>query len=305
MSPRVRLEVVAHLAAGRPMRGRRREPHTRQRVVPRGAVEPQRVPPVTPVVPEAGVGVEDREGAAQLLQVVAGREPGLAAADDRGVEVLDCVLAAHRCSPWPGSEATNRPAGRHHDRSERASCRRIGESTQSPRGAHGYRGSDDVVLVGERRRRRARGHVELREDVADVPVDGPLADPEGLRDLAVRAAAGDEAEDLGLAFAEAARDRRRRAGDRVDPPYVGRRTEPLECVTGGGELQGRRLTVAERAAGEADPDACTRELVRGVHRLPQAPGPAEARQRGARVSSRQLRRPARPAPRWRRAGACR
>ena len=88
--------------------------------------------------------------------------------------------------------------------------------------------------MGERRRGGARGHVELRVDVADVAIDGSFADPQGLRDLAVRAAAGEVPEDLGLACAEAARDRRCGARERIDAPDVGRRSELDEGVPSGG-----------------------------------------------------------------------
>ena len=45
--------------------------------------------------------------------------------------------------------------------------------------------------------------VELLDDVAAVRLDGVDADDELLGDLAVRVAAGDEAEDLALAVGEA------------------------------------------------------------------------------------------------------
>ena len=63
-----------------------------------------------------------------------------------------------------------------HDRMRAA---RPGASAEVPkprRGAMGTARSDEAVLVGEGGRRGARRHVELREDVADVAVDGPLAD---------------------------------------------------------------------------------------------------------------------------------
>ncbi len=65
-------------------------------------------------------------------------------------------------------------------------------------------GSDEAVLVGEGGGRRASRHVELGEDVADVPVDGPFADRQGIGDRPVGEAGRDESEDLDLARAQAA-----------------------------------------------------------------------------------------------------
>ena len=84
---------------------------------------------------------------------------------------------------------------------------------------NGYLRSDEAVLVGEGRRRGAGGHVELREDVADVPVDGPFADRQGLGDRPVGQAGRDEPQDLDLARAQAAG----RRGSRVGPGRPARR----------------------------------------------------------------------------------
>jgi hypothetical protein len=60
---------------------------------------------------------------------------------------------------------------------------------------------DDAVLVGEDDGLDAVAEVELRQDAADVALDGRLGHDEPLGDLAVRETAGDENEDLALAGA--------------------------------------------------------------------------------------------------------
>src|SRR3954470_1530410 len=62
---------------------------------------------------------------------------------------------------------------------------------------------DEAVLVGERRCRGARRDTQLREDVAHVTVDGPLAEHELDRDRLVRVARGDQSQHLELALGEA------------------------------------------------------------------------------------------------------
>ncbi len=47
-----------------------------------------------------------------------------------------------------------------------------------------------------------RMHAELREDVADVPVDGLLADGESEGNFLVRLAAREQAQDIDLAVGE-------------------------------------------------------------------------------------------------------
>ena len=111
----VRLEVVGHLATGRPVGRRRREAHARQRVVAGRAVELERVPAVPPVVADPRIGVEDHEWHASLGEVVAGRQARLSGPDDDRVDLLR-VLSVHRRPPCRsvvrGSEATGSP-GRH------------------------------------------------------------------------------------------------------------------------------------------------------------------------------------------------
>ena len=85
--PGVGLEVVADLVLAREGPLLRGERQPGQAVVLGGRVELERVPLPAPVVADAGAGVEDHERAAAALQVVAGRQAGLAGADDDGLDV--------------------------------------------------------------------------------------------------------------------------------------------------------------------------------------------------------------------------
>ena len=49
-----------------------------------------------------------------------------------------------------------------------------------------FRQSEKLVMVSVRRGGRAGGYVEPAEDIADVPIDRPLAEAEGVSDLLVR-----------------------------------------------------------------------------------------------------------------------
>ena len=95
-SARVLLEVVGHLVLGREGPAGRRERHPRQAVEARRAVQPQRVVVPAPVVADASLLVEDHERPAALREVVAGREPGLARADD---DRLDALGRGHDAAP--------------------------------------------------------------------------------------------------------------------------------------------------------------------------------------------------------------
>ena len=91
-SRRVRLEVVGRLARSRVRPAGRGKRPTRQAVVARRSEQAERVPGAGP--PGAAdplVRVEDHERPAALLQVVADRKAGLAAADDDRVECLDAL----------------------------------------------------------------------------------------------------------------------------------------------------------------------------------------------------------------------
>src|SRR5207248_2357217 len=63
---------------------------------------------------------------------------------------------------------------------------------------------EDAAVVDVERGLRAVGELELTEDVRDVRLHGPLADPERRRDLLVRPTACHELQDLPLACGEVA-----------------------------------------------------------------------------------------------------
>src|SRR5262245_36837725 len=62
--------------------------------------------------------------------------------------------------------------------------------------------TSQVMLVGERARRGARRHAELRVDVLQVPGDRVLADDERRGDVAVAVPRSDQPQHLQLALAE-------------------------------------------------------------------------------------------------------
>ncbi len=84
----VRLQVVGQLVLRRERPGGCRDRHAGQAAEARGGEKAKRVPTLAPGVADPLVRVEDHERAILLREVVPGREAGLAAADDQGVEVL-------------------------------------------------------------------------------------------------------------------------------------------------------------------------------------------------------------------------
>ena len=101
----IRLEIVGHLVLGGEVAGGRRERHAVEPVEPRGREQAERVPALPPRVADAASGVEDDEGQAALLEVIAGRQAGLPAADD------DDVVALRRSCPDPGRVFPTAAAG--------------------------------------------------------------------------------------------------------------------------------------------------------------------------------------------------
>src|SRR5688572_4178972 len=65
--------------------------------------------------------------------------------------------------------------------------------------------SEQVVLEGEQRERGSTRDPDLRVDVLDVMLGGAARDHQPLRHLGVRAARGDEPQDLDLALAQRCR----------------------------------------------------------------------------------------------------
>src|SRR5512138_2632128 len=89
--------------------------------------------------------------------------------------------------------------------------------------------SHQLVLVRVGRRRCARRQAELREDVAEMPSDGLLAQAEGVGDRAIRFARGDEREHLAFPPRQSSRPGWCRSMHRLlDPRELARRAEPLK-----------------------------------------------------------------------------
>ena len=85
---RVRLEVVGHLVLRGERVARPRKGHAGEPVEARRAEKTKRIPATAPRVADARRCVEDDEAKVPPGEVVARREPGLAAADDDDVEPL-------------------------------------------------------------------------------------------------------------------------------------------------------------------------------------------------------------------------
>src|SRR5688572_20937057 len=82
-------QVVGYLVLGRIGPSRTRERQARQAVVPTRRVETERVPLGAPVVADVLVAIEDQAGTSPPLQVVRGRQTGLAGSDDGCLDVFD------------------------------------------------------------------------------------------------------------------------------------------------------------------------------------------------------------------------
>src|SRR5690606_22660208 len=136
------------------------------------------------------------------------------------------------------------------------------------------------------RRRGTRRHVDLREDVADVPIHGLLAERELGRGLPVRAPRRDEPQHFELPPREIARG----AGNvrlhayRLHVRELRPRLEALDGRARGLELERGAVLVAERAAGAGDRHACPRSGIRRAELLPQAERAAQRRERRVRVA---------------------
>ena len=242
-------------------------------VVARRRVQPERVPALPPRVADALARVEDHERPTLLRQVVAGREPGLTAADDHGVERSPVAIVV-----------PPRRLSRRYDAGDRRDIAAIAPMSASTRGGH----SDHRELRRGRARTRTPSPPPARRRRAsrrcsDVPLDGALADDERGRDLAVacpprpRVAAPPAPEAMSpcaspaLAANRASIRASRRAARTRRGPHRAR------C---------RRVLVTERAAGLADQYPRPGDLVRSVELVPDA-RPGGARERGRRVPPRQ------------------
>ena len=114
---RVGLQVVGHLVPGRVVPGVGREGHAGQPAVAARGVEAQRVPAPAPGVTDPPAGVQDHERPAPPGQVVAGGQPGLAAAHDHRLEPFRVpALPVHGRPPLRGrAEPRAGRAGRHRE----------------------------------------------------------------------------------------------------------------------------------------------------------------------------------------------
>jgi hypothetical protein len=131
--------------------------------------------------------------------------------------------------------------------------------------AASFDGSDELVLVGEGRRRGSRGDIELGEDVADVPIDCLLAQGKLARNGLVGFAGRDPAKDLEFARCQPISLIGRGAlHQRVDPGEIGCGAQPLEYGLGRVDLQIGTVLVPKGAAGQSDQHAHARS---GIGRL--------------------------------------
>ncbi len=150
---------------------------------------------------------------------------------------------------------------------------------------------DEIVLVGERRRRGTRRDIELREHVAHVPIDRPLTDAKLRGDRPVRLAGGDQPEDLYLAAGQAAGPTTRqgtvgRSGtghDAVQQLQIRHSPQAIEDRPSRIEFQRSPLHVAEFVHRPSDPDPHPRRLVRRIEVVPDGRRSAECDQRRPRV----------------------
>ena len=154
--------------------GRARGSASRQPIHARGRVQPQRRPAATPAVSDARLRVQDHVLAAATSEVVARREPGLAAAHDHGLDVpagagVDAPRRAR--GHWSivslvivGLLAARISAGR--------VCARRKPTLGAARSARHreFSPGEQAVLHREQRRARARRDADLRVGVLDVVV---------------------------------------------------------------------------------------------------------------------------------------
>ena len=82
---------------------RSRKWHPVEPVEARRGEQPQRVPPRSPGVADPLVGVEDDEAETSPGEMVAGRQAGLSATDDYGLDPLGIAHGVHPSHlPWSG-----------------------------------------------------------------------------------------------------------------------------------------------------------------------------------------------------------
>ena len=149
---------------------------------------------------------------------------------------------------------------------------------------------------GARRGRRARGEIELAQDVGDVPVDRVLAEHQPLGDLRIRQPVGEQAEHLALAWREL---RQRLRAHRLDArPDLGQpggggarltvgRLGPPERRQAARQLQARLRGLERRSGGREAVDRvlehCPRALVLARCRRDRAFGEIGRGEQGERA----------------------
>src|SRR5665213_522649 len=84
----------------------RGEWHPVEPIEARRRKESQRIPPLSPRIADAGVALENHERPTQPLQMIAGRQPSLSAANDDGLDPLHVLCAMHAVHSLPSSPAT-------------------------------------------------------------------------------------------------------------------------------------------------------------------------------------------------------
>ena len=219
----------------------------------------------SPDVSHAGVGLDDPESIPPL-QVVAGGKAGLAPPDDEdvGMDRGRVGCGGHR-SVLARRSFVGRRRPEHRSPRARLGVRavlRIRGSTQS------IRRQEWVLRRGRARMPRPwrppRRHVELRVQVAHVPVDGPLADPELVGDVAIGPPAGEMVQHLELARTETVAGA---AGAAVQICQRRRRTKRFEDAASRRRSRARRSR-CRRARGRRARSRRGRVHVIAAHRAP-------------------------------------
>src|SRR5262245_36425826 len=138
---------------------------------------------------------------------------------------------------------------------------------------------DQVVLERVGGCGGAARHVELDEDVGDMPCDGLLAEIQVVCNRPVRPAGRDKAQNLEFPAREAADGRRCRVR-LLHTREIRPRTKLLECATGRIEFKIGAVVVTERATGLCNQNLSTSRLVRDLELAPERPRRTASRERG-------------------------
>ena len=168
-----------------------------------------------------------------------------------------------------------------------------------PLGGRGYfpsPGSDQLALVCERGRGGTRGHRGLGKYVADVAIDGLLAQGQLPCDRFIGAPLGNQPQHLQFALREPVpaavcrRARGTRSLERRDCRQVRGGAESLEYLACARDLHAGRLDITQRQTGTGQKHTQARSQVRRPQLLPGAEGPARRSQHALRIAVGQLHR---------------